>query len=87
MIKKEASGAGNKESRTIKAIKYRKPPFLTAKAVKYWNILLGLLQDVRGFHEIDTLQLGILCNSLADYQEATKVLEREGRFYVSSGGM
>jgi len=67
--------------------KHKKPPFLTVKARKYWDFLIEMFQDIEAFHSIDTLQLGILCNSLQDYAEATKVLEKAGRYYTTGSGL
>lgn len=66
---------------------YKKPPFLAQKARKYWDFLMKQFEGIEGFAEIDTLQLGILCNALNDYQEATKQLESEGRTYVTGAGL
>jgi P27 family predicted phage terminase small subunit len=66
---------------------YKKPPFLSSKAVKYWNFLLKHLESAEGFHEVDCYQLGILCNALQDYQESTKTLEDEGKYYTTGAGL
>ncbi|MDF1570864.1 MAG: phage terminase small subunit P27 family [Bacteroidales bacterium] len=64
---------------------YKKPAFLSTKARKYWDFLTKQLESIEAFHEIDTLQLGILCNALNDYEQATKQLDKEGRTYLKGG--
>ena len=65
----------------------KKPPFLSSKARKYWDFLLGELRSTEGFRDLDTYQLAILSNALNDYGEATSTLEKEGKFYKTGSGL
>ena len=49
--------------------------------------MLDLLTNSVGFAEIDIFMLGTLCNALAQYETATKVLEKEGQYYSTPGGL
>lgn len=62
---------------------FRRPPFVTGRAVFYWDRLLKHLSSLDGFMQIDTYSLGLLSVAFADFEEANHILASEGRYYKS----
>lgn len=64
------------------------PAHLKGEALKEWNRLTAVLQKMKLLSKADRAHLTICCTAWADYVQACKTLETEGKVIISeSGGM
>lgn len=55
-----------------------KPPFLSFEAEEHWHRLVPLLAEHNLLTRVDGYALGMLCQALAEYQEADRDVQNDG---------
>jgi P27 family predicted phage terminase small subunit len=63
------------------------PDGITQEALEIWHDVAPLLARLKVIAESDRHTLRLYCEGVAQYNECTRVLEKEGRFYETDTGM
>lgn len=62
------------------------PDWVSKGAKEFWETIVPTLKERKVVGQTDYPALVILCQSWAEFQDATKVLAREGRYYEGPNG-
>lgn len=68
-------------------VKLECPSWVSKEAKEFWTMIVPALQADRTVTERDWPALVNLCQAWAEFQKATKTLEKEGRIYPGHNGM
>lgn len=63
------------------------PARLSTRAAECWNEAVGLVEKLRCVTEADAMQLGILAQAIADWQDVCQLIAERGPYAMSEKGI